>query len=49
MSAFTFGTLAVSLILAGTTLAQTLHVYGPGGPLAPIKECAAIFKPRWPR
>ncbi|MGI4828175.1 MAG: substrate-binding domain-containing protein [Janthinobacterium lividum] len=22
---------------------QTLHVYGPGGPLAPLKECAELY------
>ena len=24
--------------------AQTLHVYGPGGPLAPMKECAELYR-----
>ncbi len=23
--------------------AQTLHVYGPGGPLAPMRECASLY------
>ncbi len=26
--------------------AQTLHVYGPGGPIAPLRECAARFTAR---
>ena len=30
--------------LAGSACAQTLHVYGPGGPLAPMKECAALYQ-----
>ncbi|HXG94274.1 MAG TPA: substrate-binding domain-containing protein [Blastocatellia bacterium] len=43
--------IAVSILLASitifstTTSAQqaTLHVYGPGGPLGPMKECAETF------
>ena len=23
---------------------QSLHVYGPGGPLAPMKECAELYQ-----
>jgi hypothetical protein len=25
---------------------QTIHVYGPGGPLAPMKECAQLYTKR---
>ena len=33
-------------ITVGPAMAQsdTLHVYGPGGPLSPIKECAQLFE-----
>jgi accessory colonization factor AcfC len=31
---------------AGPAGAQTLHVYGPGGPAAPLRECAALFEQR---
>ena len=34
---------AAALIISTIGFAQTLHVYGPGGPLAPIKECAALY------
>ena len=39
------------LLLLGLRLrpdanAQTLHVYGPGGPAEPLKECAAAFTKR---
>ena len=31
--------LSLNTIAAG----QTLHVYGPGGPIAPMKECAELY------
>ena len=34
----------LSLLSLGTALAaQTLHVYGPGGPVDPMRGCAALF------
>ena len=35
--------LTISVAFSAQSPAQVVHVYGPGGPLAPIKECAAIF------
>ncbi len=35
--------LAIGLGLITASSAQTLHVYGPGGPAEPLKECAAAF------
>lgn len=35
--------LAIGLSLSPVVRAQTLHVYGPGGPAEPMKECAAAF------
>ena len=32
----------LSISTAG--FAQSLHVYGPGGPLAPMKECAMLYQ-----
>ena len=43
MSIFKVGAVVLSLVLTGTGLSQPLHVYGPGGPLAPFKECASVF------
>ena len=43
MSIYRVGAIALSLVLSGTGLSQTLRMYGPGGPLAPFKECAAVF------
>ncbi len=38
----------IGFILSATVTAagagQTLHVYGPGGPMAPIKECAELYQ-----
>ena len=33
----------ISLSLTAIAAGQTLHVYGPGGPLAPMKECAEVY------
>ncbi len=33
----------IVLSAAAAANAQTLHVYGPGGPLAPMKECAELY------
>jgi len=40
------GLLLAALALLAPARAQTLHVYGPGGPAEPMKECAAIFAQR---
>jgi hypothetical protein len=29
-----------------SSIFQTIHVYGPGGPLAPMKECAQLYTKR---
>jgi len=34
----------VLFALSPTFLLAQLHVYGPGGPLAPMKECADLYK-----
>lgn len=31
-----------ALSLTNIAASQTLHVYGPGGPLVPMKECAEV-------
>ena len=33
----------LTLSLCTTASAQTLHVYGPGGPLAPLQKCADMY------
>ena len=35
--------LAIGCSVSSPVRAQTLHVYGPGGPSEPMKECAAAF------
>jgi len=40
---FRIGAIALSLVFIGTASSQTIHMYGPGGPLAPMEECAALF------
>ena len=37
--------LTATFVLSLTSIAagQTLHVYGPGGPLAPMRECAEVY------
>lgn len=38
-----FHVVAAMITMSCPGVAQTLHVYGPGGPLAPIKECAVLY------
>ena len=35
---------SVSIAMSCSCSAQTLHLYGPGGPLAVMKECAAVYQ-----
>lgn len=37
---------ATALMFSAAGAAQTLQVYGPGGPLAPMKECAQLYTQR---
>ncbi len=43
MLKFLTGVLLCASIMA-TAAGQSLHVYGPGGPLAPMKECAELYQ-----
>lgn len=36
--------LVLGTSLGFTAQGQSLHVYGPGGPLAPMKECAELYQ-----
>jgi accessory colonization factor AcfC len=35
---------SASIAMSCSCSAQTLHLYGPGGPLAVMKECAAVYQ-----